>query len=273
MGCFSLAIFSGALQANNNYIQEIAAASSIAKAISDNSLRPVPSVDWTAFDRRKAVNVQKRVVAIQLKKGQKIAGFKAGLTQAGSAEKFGLKAPVTGVLFKSAKIQELKVLSLNGAYRLMIEQELAFLLATDINKKIPDIASLKGHFSHISYALEFPDLGFSSRPNGLDIIANNVVNRYFHIGPWQTVPENINAIAVSLRCDNKTINQGRSGDVMGDQWQALLWMVNELLAQGYVLHKGQVLISGNLGQLLPAKLCRYSADFSELGHIEFTVTP
>ena len=131
--------------ASNEYIQESAAATTIDKSITDNTLRPVPSVTWTSFDVRKAYNVQKRVVASRLSQGERIAGYKAGLTSKGSAEKFSLKAPVTGVLFKSSQLSTLKSLSLQGAYRLMVEQEIAFLLAQGIDKKIPDIASLKGH--------------------------------------------------------------------------------------------------------------------------------
>lgn len=258
---------------NSDYIQEMTAATSILKAIEDNSLRPVPSISWTGLDQRKAYHVQKRLVAAMQEKGEKIVGYKAGLTLKGAAKNFGLSSPLTGVLFQSNQINVLDEVSLKDSHRLMIEQELAFLLAVDINKQVTDVASLKGHFSYVSSALEFPDLGFLSRPNGLDIIANNAVNRYFHFGPWQSLPENLNDINVTLYCNNTVVNTGKSHDAMSDQWQALLWMVNQLQGQGYHLKKGQVLMTGNLGALIPAQLCQYRADFSELGQVIFNVVP
>ena len=254
-------------------IQEIASVTSILKSIENNTLRPVPSVSWTGLDERQAYHVQKRLVSALQEKGEHIVGFKAGLTRAGAAQKFELNSAITGVLFASAEIKDLSSLSLTGSHRLMIEQELAFLLAADINHKIPDIASLKGHFSHLTYALEFPDLGFASRPNGFDIIANNAVNRFFYRGDWQAIADNVDNLKVKLLCDNRQVNTGHSSDVMEGQWQTLLWMVNALQAQGYALKKGHILITGNLGDLIPAQMCRYNADFSELGQLQFSITP
>ncbi len=259
--------------AATNSLQEIAAARSIVKAIDNNTLRPVPSVTWSDFDERQAYRVQKRVVANLSKQGKKIVAYKAGLTAEGAAKKFDLSEPIIGVLFEQGQLRELSSLSLNGSYRLLVEQELAFLLSADIHKKVADVASLKGHFSHVAPALEFPDVGFSSQPNGLDIIANNVVNRYFYHGQWLPIPTSINQLAVNLSCENQLISEGVSNTVMGDQWQALLWMVNHLYDLGYPLRKGHVLLTGNIGLMVPVKLCDYHADFSILGDVHFKVVP
>lgn len=269
----AMSVITPSLAFANSRIQEMASATSIEKAIKENTLRPIPSTSWSNFDERKAYVVQKRLVASLLKSGEKISGFKAGLTSAGAPQRFSLTQPISGVLFQSAQLQDFKKLSLTGSHRLMIEQEVAFLLSVDIHQKIPDVASLKGHFSHVSWALEFPDLGFLSRPNGLDIIANNVVNRYYVVGDWQKIPENMNKLEVTLRCEGKTVTQGLSKNVMGDQWQALLWMVNQRYAQGYPIKKGQVFLTGSISEVVPATLCRYQADFSSLGRIEFTIEP
>jgi 2-keto-4-pentenoate hydratase len=58
---------------------------------------------------------------------------------------------------------------------------------------------------------------------------------------------------------------------MGDQWQALLWLVNQTIANGWEIAPGQVGITGALGKMLPVQPGTYRADFAELGTIVWRV--
>jgi 2-keto-4-pentenoate hydratase len=81
----------------------------------------------------------------------------------------------------------------------------------------------------------------------------------------------VNAVSVCLRRDGEVLHEARSGDLMGDQWDALKWLVNRVIELGYVVAAGQLLMTGALGGAHPAVPGRYAADFSELGVIEFAV--
>ncbi len=56
-------------------------------------------------------------------------------------------------------------------------------------------------------------------------------------------------VQVSLMMDGKVVNEGKAADVMGAQWKALLWLVNEATAHGWSIEPGQVLITGVMGRL------------------------
>ena len=56
-----------------------------------------------------------------------------------------------------------------------------------------------------------------------------------------------------------------AGSVMAGQRDALIWLINQILAQGYELRPGHVLMTGSIGSMHPGKAGRYRADFGALG--------
>ena len=71
--------------------------------------------------------------------------------------------------------------------------------------------------------------------------------------------------------NGQLILTGRGSDAMDDQWQALQWLINHSLQQGYRLEAGQLFITGALGKMLTAELGDYRASFGELGELRFTI--
>ena len=122
--------------------------------------------------------------------------------------------------------------------------------------------------------MEFPDLSFDKPEflQGVDIIANNVVARQFIAGNERDVNAlAINDLAIVIRKEGDVILEGQGRDAMGDQWLALLWLVNHTVDNGWPINSGQVMITGALGKMLPAKIGFYRIDYGPLGQIEFLV--
>jgi len=235
----------------------------------------------------KAYDVQKHYVELRQnndkhnhKTNERIIGYKAGLTSAAGQAKFAVSEPLSGVLFNSGAQPLSADLHRSQFGQLMVETELGFRLNTSVTTPITSVTELKSMVAFVLPVIELPDLGFakpdmsqSAKLTGADIIAANVAAHSFIFGP--EIPINhtpdLNQLSVSLTRDGKTINQGKGSDALGDQWQALLWLVNQLIAQGYSITDEQVLITGALGQMLPAKVGQYRAEFGPLGHVNFSV--
>ena len=81
----------------------------------------------------------------------------------------------------------------------------------------------------------------------------------------------MNQVTVTLTLDGKPANQGKAEDAMGDQWKALLWLVNGAIEKGYTIEPGQVLITGALGNMIPAKEGKYEGNYGPLGPLSFTI--
>ena len=229
------------------------------------------------LDIESAYQLQTRAVN-NLLASQRPDGFKAGLTSHASQAKFAVKQPVAGVLLAGAK----KAANSEGGYviqvgnkpKLMLELEIGFRLKQTVTRPINDMEVLKALIEGIYPVIELPELGFQHMPSllGTDIIANNVAARKYIVGaPPDSLPADINALPVQLYHNDQLILEGFGSDAMGDQWQALVWLINQSLANGWVIDPDQILITGALGKMLPAQAGHYRADFAELGRIEWRV--
>lgn len=244
-----------------------------------NSGNPLPLISKIHADTsiKQSYNIQKRFIQARSAQGERIAGFKAGLTSKKGQQRFGIGQAVAGVLWQAGQYKTQQVFNLSDYHRLMLETELGYQLASDISVPINSIDALKKHISAILPIIELPNLSFTTMKGlkAVDLIAANVSAASFIVGTAYTDIDNIdiNTIKTSLKNGNKTLIQGQGSDALGDQWQALLWVVNKMLAEGYRLKKGQVVITGALGKMVKAQTGEYTADFAELGQIHFSIQP
>ena len=58
---------------------------------------------------------------------------------------------------------------------------------------------------------------------------------------------------------------------MEGRWDSALWLVNNMVEQGWEIEPGQVLLTGVLGEIVPGNPGNYIADFGKLGRISFEV--
>lgn len=201
-----------------------------------------------------------------------VSGFKAGLTTVASQQRFGLDQPVAGVLLSSGYSQP--DVSLLEFKRPMIEVEIALIVSRAITDSLPDVAALKAHVDQVAPAIELPDLDFAEMAGltGVDIVAANVSASHFIVGdPKNASAIDLQSIAATLERDGDPLLSGRGSDVMGDPWQAGLWLVNAMIAQGWTIEAGQVLLTGAMSPMIPAAAGEYRADYGPLGHMTFFV--
>jgi 2-keto-4-pentenoate hydratase len=226
------------------------------------------------LDVKKAYHLQKAFVKNSVAKGVVIVGFKAGLTSVDAYTDQSLSEPISGVLLQKPMRGDKAVISKEDALNLMLEQEVAYQISAPITKKLT--ADVLGKYvGAIAPAIEIPDANFAHNDfNGKDIIANNALAYKVMIGEWQKPQsfKNLDALQLSLSCDGKILTQGKGSNALGGQSEALLWLINHIIEQGYQIQKGQVLLTGNLVKMIPAKPCVYQASFGALGNLELLVT-
>jgi 2-keto-4-pentenoate hydratase len=81
----------------------------------------------------------------------------------------------------------------------------------------------------------------------------------------------VNGVHVSLKRDGELLHEARSAELMGDQLNALKWLVNRVIELGYVIDAGHLLMTGALGPAHPAAPGRYLAAYTGMGEIEFYI--
>ena len=62
---------------------------------------------------------------------------------------------------------------------------------------------------------------------------------------------------VVLTRDGSVVNEGKGTDVLGSPWKALLWLVNNLVERHGRVEAGQYLMTGAMGNMIPAQPGKY----------------
>ena len=226
-------------------------------------------------DEPQAYRIQRDYVTLR-QKHDPVAGYKAGLTSTAGQAKFNVTQALSGVLFSSGHVNDPAAIRLADAGKLMLETEIGFVLAQPITNPIEELTDLKQAIESVVPVIELPDLNYAMPKSlsGVDLIAANVASHQFLLGNKQPLAEvgDINQISTSLSFNQKLLFSGKATDALGDQWQALKWLVNQLVSQGYQLSAGDLLITGALGKMIPAQAGDYQADFGTLGPVNFSVS-
>jgi 2-keto-4-pentenoate hydratase len=234
----------------------------------------LPSSKIPDLTVEKAYALQKALTKALLAKGDTIGGFKAGLTSEAGQKKFGVNAALLGPLFKSGELGPDVVVDRKNFVRLFIENEVGYVVGQKISEPVKDVESLKKMIKEVFPAVELPDLRFADMKNvkGTDIIADAVGCAKYIIGPKIPADKvDVSKVEVTLKCDGAVVNQGKAADTLGDQWKALLWLVNGVVQQGYTIEPGQILITGAMGNMIPGKPGKYEGDWGPLGKMSWTV--
>ncbi|MCF6290580.1 MAG: hypothetical protein L3J03_06260 [Desulfobacterales bacterium] len=237
-----------------------------------NAPIPVLSAQYPDMDMDAAYGVQHAYVEKRLAH-DRIAGFKGGLTSKAGQKKFGVNAPLAGVLFASGMKKGTPVIDLSLFNKLMIETEVGFMVNRPVVAPLKDVTELKNTIQTILPVIELPDLGFADmkKLQGVDIVAADVAAAQFIVGHRPPVAWDPNAVSVRLLYNGVEINAGKGSDAMGDQWRAALWLINTMVEQGYRIEPGHIIITGALGKMRPGKSGAYLADYGDFGKISFVV--
>jgi len=235
---------------------------------------PLPSAALADLTMDKAYGLQKKLAAALVAKGDKISGFKAGLTSEAGQKKFGVDGALLGPLFAPGELAPGAEVDSKQFVRLFIETEVGYVAGEKITKPVPDVAALKKMIKEVFPAVELPDLRFADMKNlkGADIVADAVGSAKYIVG--KRIPADkvdVGEVKVTLTLDGQEVNKGAAADTLGDQWKALLWLVNGTLAQGYSIEAGQILITGAMGNMIPGKPGKYEGDWGSLGKLSWTV--
>ncbi|HWR29672.1 MAG TPA: hypothetical protein VN631_07545, partial [Negativicutes bacterium] len=200
---FSLPMAEGAMPADG--------ATMLIRAEYDRQLIPLLTQSYPDLTVDGAYQVQKTYITMKLAGGDKIAGFKGGLTAAGVQKRFGMNAPVTGVLLESGKLTGSPVLERSRYGALMLETEVAFIIGEPIRETVPDIASLRPKIRAVLPSIEVPDLGVTDMKllKAQDLIACNVSARQFILGQ-EIDPTTVDLadVRVTLYHNGAAINTG-----------------------------------------------------------------
>ena len=205
----------------------------------------------------------------------RICGYKAALTAEPAQQAMGVHEPVIGVLFDNGAhtANGQTALAITPDRPVLLETELGFTLGQNIDSPVtPD--SVTDLMSTCQAMIELASPNLQQRPAGVDLVSTNSASYGFIQSAFTADPKTleVDQLEVSLSRltpEHETLHSFPAGTVMGGQYQALAWLINTVLAQGYPLEAGHVLMTGSIGSMHPGTAGEYLADFGVLGQLGF----
>ncbi len=216
--------------------------------------------------------IQQWVVHKRLQKDS-LAGYKAAVTATAAQQKFNVDHPLAAILYSKGNLPNGAVLKKSDYKGLLVETELVYTVARDIEQPLQSVAELQGCFSTVSMGIELPNSRFAgAAPQGVDLLTTGANTECFIYGGAQELDSvDLDKISVRLYKDDVEQGVGMGADALGSQLQTLLWLVNRTLESGYKIEAGQIFFTGALGKVLPGEVGRYRAEFEGMGSLEFAV--
>lgn len=224
------------------------------------------------LDESLLYDIQRRFVALQVKAGSPIGGYKGG---------FIPKAPVGGVLFAQGILHGSPTIDRTNFQSLLVEAEIAFRLCQPLATPVADIATLKSITCGIYPAIELPDAAVADLA-GLKqnfahlrrlLIPTNMVVSHVLLGAG-TKPGaiDLDRLDVKVELDGTQIGFRDGATSEDDIWARVLWVINDfVIANAYSITPDHVIIPGALTGLHPGNPGSYRVDYGALGTVEFTV--
>ena len=202
---------------------------------------------------------------------ESIIGYKAALTAAPAQKMMGIGEAIMGALYKSGDFPANETITPNRS--IVVETELGFRTNQTITEPVtPDTVTRIIGSCRPMIELASPNL--ATKPNGVDMVGANAASYGYIEGAvfdWQD--SNIDDLRVRFLREDEVLHDTTAGTVMDGQCNALSWLINKVLAAGYPLPEGSLLMTGSIGAPHPGKPGAYRGEFESVGAINFTLNP
>ena len=200
-----------------------------------------------------------------------LVGYKLGLT---GDVAFNAKEPVYGRLFRSMLRENKGSIYLCDFVKPMLELEIAYIFGDDVGYPVT-LENLQASVDKVAPAVELPDVLFKdlSDFDWKDLIALDVAPRRVIIGEAMDPDEvDVNKITAVAIHKGQIVSEGvATNNMWGDQWSALLFLVEKLHLRSYQIKAGDFVITGAMNSLTFIERGKYKVDYGELGMITFKV--
>ncbi|MGZ6142395.1 MAG: 2-keto-4-pentenoate hydratase [Myxococcales bacterium] len=191
------------------------------------------------FDLAAAYAVQRKGIALRLSRGEKIVGWKMGLTSEAKRRQMSLGAPIYGVLTDAMRVlSEVRVA--DGVHP-KIEPEIAFVTRRALHGIVTRDEAFAA-LDAVAPALEILDSRFAgfkyfSLP---DVVADNCSSWRVAIGPLQQ-PRRVDGLRMRMSVDGRVAQEADSNAISGHPLDSLVQLAAML---PHPLPAGSIVLAG-----------------------------
>ena len=235
------------------------------------AVAPISDGDPT-FGPAQAYSVARINVARRVEAGAVLRGLKIGLTSRASQSVLGVGEPTFGALLSDMFVDDDDRLAIDELLQPRVEAELAFVLATDLVGPGVDTVAAMRAVERVIPVIEVGDSRIADwRIRIADTIADNASSARVVLGSGFAPPTNdldLVHLGVLFFRNGVPIDSGAGAAALGNPLRAVAWLANKLAEFGESLRGGDIVLSGALHRMVPARPGdEFRAEFARLGSV------
>ncbi len=218
-----------------------------------------------------AYRVQLGVLSHWQATGEKLGGWKIGLSAEGARKMFNLSAPIAGYLLASRQFPSGQTFTHAALGRPIIESELCFTIGQRLVGPGVTREQVLAAVSAVAPAFEVVDMRADMRADMPLGVADDVAQWGYVTGAaLSPYPKQLDLgqVRVEMKRNGDTVEQVVGKDVIDNQLDSIAWLANHLAEYSLALEPGQRIMSGSFTKPTPiAKGDRWESAFSGVGAV------
>jgi len=215
--------------------------------------------------------VQRELVSMLLADGDRVVGYKAGLTSVPMQRQFGVDTPDYGPVLASTVHSHGDLVPRAGFIAPRVEAEIVFRLGAGLRGPGVGVAEAGAAIAEVMAGLEIVDSRIVDwRIRLADTIADLASNGAVVLGmrsvPFAEVDPRL--IGMVFSRNDEVVATGAGAAALGDPVAVVAWLANTLGGHGVAIEPGQLIMTGALHAAVPMEAGdRFLAEFDHLGSV------
>lgn len=219
--------------------------------------------------------VQSELVRLILADGDRIVGYKAGLTSRPMQAMLGVGQPDYGPVLESTVYADGDAVSLGQFIQPKVEAEIVLILGEELRGPGVTVQDARRAVSGAAAAMEIVDSRFADwRIKLCDTVADLASNGAVVISGHHVPVDgfDVRLIGMVLTRNGALVDTGAGAAALGDPFAVVSWLANTLAGDGIGLEPGHLIMTGALHAAVPMTADDdYLAEFDRLGSVRLRV--
>lgn len=223
------------------------------------------------FNVEEAYEIQETWIARKIRAGERLIGYKMGLTSPAKMKQMNVSEPIYGKLLAGMLVENGEILPHDLFIHPRVEVEVAFLLGKDLKGEGLTEEEVIAATDHLMAAIEIIDSRYENFQFTLaDVIADNASAARFVIGSRLLTPrkEEMATLGMTLRINGEIKALGTPANILGHPARSVAVLAEMLARRGEGLKAGDFILAGGITEAVavqPGDLVQ--AHFAHLGDV------
>ena len=224
-------------------------------------------VDPAPADLDEALAVQLRVLRRFEATGERLGGWKVGLTSGKARDRMGKDVRPFGYVLQSRVFESGAPLPVASIMNCHIEPELCLIVGSALRGQDVDREQAKAAVRAVAPAFEINESRVQPDQGSMPLVADGLAQWGIVVGPEAPVRDGLVDTTVTFSHNSQVVETKTPGTTMDDPYLSLARLCHRLHPFGLGLEPGQPVITGSFCHHAVTQPGGYSADFSGVGTV------